>query len=57
MVIVRTQEGSPRSMDFLEDAVRFTESYMDEALPRNLVILLYADAVHLGSTGITPGPI
>ena len=55
LVIVRTQEGSPRSMDFLEDAVRFTESYMDEALPRNLVILLYADAVHLGFDGHNSG--
>ena len=55
LVIVRTQPGSPRSMGFLEDAVRFTESYMDEALPRSLVILLYADAVHLGFDGHNSG--
>ena len=51
LIIVRTRPGSDKSMDHLEDAVRFTESYMDEALPRNLVLLLYADAVQSGFDG------
>ena len=55
LVIVRTQAGSQKGMDFLEDAVRFTESYMGEALPRSLVILLYADAVYLGFDGHNSG--
>ena len=55
LVIVRAQPGSDKSMDHLEDAVRFTESYMDEALPRNLVLLLYADAVQSGFAGHNSG--
>ena len=55
LIIVRTQPGSDESMDHLEDAVRFTESYMDEALPRNLVLLLYADAVQSGFAGHNSG--
>ena len=55
LVIVRAQPGSDKSMDHLEDAVRFTESYMDEPLPRNLVLLLYADAVQSGFAGHNSG--
>ena len=55
LVIVRTQPGSDESMDHLEDAVRFTENYMDEALPSNLVLLLYADAVQSGFDGHNSG--
>ena len=55
LVIVRTQPGSGESMDHLEDAVRFTENYMDEALPSHLVILLYADAVQSGFDGHNSG--
>ena len=45
LVIVRLQPGAPRSIDLLEDAVRFAEDYMGEPFPTNFVLLLYADAV------------
>ena len=45
LVVVRLHPGAPRSMDLLEDAVRFAEDYMGEPFPTNFVLLLYADAV------------
>ena len=45
LVIVHLQPGAPRSMDLLEDAVRFAEDYMGEPFPTNFVLLLYADAM------------
>ncbi|MXY21593.1 MAG: hypothetical protein F4Y49_09710 [Dehalococcoidia bacterium] len=45
LVIVRLQPGAPRSMDLLEDVVRFVEDYMGESFPTNFVLLFYADAV------------
>ena len=47
LVVVRTQPGPERSLDLLEESVRFTESYMGEPFPVNLVLLLYADTVGL----------
>ena len=55
LVIVRTQPGSERSLDLLEETVRFTESYMGEPLPVNLVLLLYADALEPGFAGHNSG--
>ena len=55
LVVVRTQPGSERSLDLLEESVRFTESYMGEPLPVNLVLLLYADAVQPGFVGHNSG--
>ena len=45
LTIVRIQPGASRSMDLLEDAVRFAEDHMGEPLPTNFVLLFYADAV------------
>ena len=55
LVIVRIQPGSARSMDLLEEAVRFAEDYMGERFPLNLVLLLYADAVKPGFVGHNSG--
>ena len=55
LVIVRIQPGSAKSMDLLEEAVRFAESYMGEPFPLNLVLLLYADAVKPGFAGHNSG--
>lgn len=55
LVVVRTQQGSGRSLDLLEESVRFTESYMGEPLPVNLVLLLYADTVQPGFVGHNSG--
>ena len=55
LVVVRTQPGSERSLDLLEESVRFTESYMGEPLPVNLVLLLYADTVQPGFVGHNSG--
>ena len=55
LVVVRTQQGSERSLDLLEESVRFTESYMGEPFPVNLVLLLYADAVQPGFVGHNSG--
>ena len=55
LVVVRTQQGSGRSLDLLEESVRFTESYMGEPFPVNLVLLLYADAVQPGFVGHNSG--
>ena len=49
--IVRMEPGAARSMDLLENAVRFAEDYMNEPLPLNFVLLLYADAVQPGYAG------
>ena len=62
LVIVRIQPGSAKSMDLLEEAVRFAEGYMGERFPLNLVLLLYADAVkddfagHNSGTGMVVHP-
>ena len=45
LAIVRTQSGAARSMDLLEGAVRFSESFMDVPFPTNFVLLHFADAV------------
>ena len=55
LVIVRLQPGTPRSMDLLEDAVRFAEDYMGEPLPTNFVLLFYADAVMSDFAGHNTG--
>ena len=55
LVIVRIQPGSAKSMDLLEESVRFAESYMGEAFPVNLILLLYADAVKPGFAGHNSG--
>ena len=55
LVIVRIQPGSAKSMDLLEESVRFAESYMGEAFPINLILLLYADAVKPGFAGHNSG--
>ena len=55
LVIVRIEPGSERSMDLLEEAVWFAESYMGEPFPLNLVLLLYADAVKPGFVGHNSG--
>ena len=55
LVIVRIHPGSARSMDLLEEAVRFAEDYMGERFPLNLVLLLYADAVKDGFAGHNSG--
>ena len=55
LVIVRTRPGSERSLDLLEQSVRFTESYMGEPFPVNLVLLLYADALQPGFLGHNSG--
>ena len=46
--IVRTRQGAARNIELLEDALQFTESYMGEPLPTNIVLLLYADLSDLG---------
>ena len=55
LVIVRLQPGASRSMELLERAVRFAEDFMDEPLPTNFVLLLYADAVMPGYDGHNVG--
>ena len=55
LVIVRIQPGSAKSMDLLEESVRFAESYMGEPFPVNLILLLYADAVKPGFVGHNSG--
>ena len=55
LAIVRTQPGADRSMDILEEVTRFVESYMGEPFPRDLVLLLYADAVLPGFVGHNAG--
>ena len=55
LVIMRVHPGSARSMDLLEESVRFTESYMGEPFPVNVVLLLYADAVKPGAVGHNSG--
>ena len=55
LMVVRTQPGSARSLDLLEESVRFTESYMGEPFPVNLVLLLHADAVKPGFAGHNSG--
>ena len=54
-MIVRIEPGSERSMDLLEEAVWFAESYMGEPFPLSLVLLLYADAVKPGFVGHNSG--
>ena len=49
--IVRTRQGAARNIELLEDALQFTESYMGEPLPTNIVLLLYADLSDLGVDG------
>ena len=44
LTIVRTQEGSEKSMALLEDVVRFSEEFMGEPFPTNFVLLLFADS-------------
>ena len=55
LAIVRTQPGAHRSMEVLEDVVRFAESYMSEPFPTNLVLLLFADAVMDDAAGHNVG--
>ena len=55
LLIVRTQPGSARSLDMLEQSVRFAERYMGEPFPTNYVALLYSDAVKPGFAGHNSG--
>ena len=55
LTIVRTQPGASRSMDLLEDAVRFAEDHMGEPFPTNFVLLMYADAVDGDADGHNVG--
>ena len=45
LVIIRIGPGAERSMDLLEQAVRFAEDYMGEPFPQPYVTLLFAAAV------------
>ena len=49
--VVRLKPGSARTMDYLEDAVRFAEGYMGEQFPTKLVLLLVADVFDYGTAG------
>ena len=53
LIVVRIEPGANRSMDLLDDAVRFTEDYIGEPFPTNFVLLLYADAVDGESSSTT----
>ena len=55
LTIVRLQPGAVRSMDLLEESVRFTEEFMGEPFPSNFVLLFYADAVTPGYAGHNSG--
>ena len=55
LLIVRTQPGSARSLDMLEESLRFAERYMGEPFPANYVALLYSDAVKPGFAGHNSG--
>ena len=51
ITIIRTRQGSERTMDLLENAVRDVEEFMEAPIPKRHVIYLFEDAVTPGSTG------
>lgn len=51
LMITWTQHGPARSLDLLEESVRFAENYMGEPFLVNMVLLLYADSVEPGFAG------
>ena len=55
LMVVRAHPGSAKSLDMLEQSVRFAERYMDEPFPAKVVALLYADAVKPGFAGHNSG--
>ena len=55
LMVARTQAGSAKSLDMLEQSVRFAERYIGEPFPTNVVALLYADAVKPGFAGHNSG--
>ena len=55
LAIVRTPDGAARSMDLLESAVRFSESYLGEPFPTNFVLLLFAETVMPGADALNAG--
>jgi len=56
LVIVRTQDGAPRSMDLLEDAVRNSVAFMGLPLPNSRAVLHFDDRYgDIGAAGVNFG--
>ena len=55
LAIIRTEQGTSNSMDFLEYAVRETEPLMEHAFPTKYVALLFEESVPDDYAGIHQG--
>ena len=55
LAIIRTQEGEPRSMDLLEEAVRNSVAFMGVRLPNSRVTLHFDDAYGAVGAGVNFG--
>ena len=57
LTVVRTAPGSPRTMDLLEEVVRFHEEFMLEAFPKRFLGVLVFDSVPFGGEAHQRGTI
>ena len=55
LAIIRTEQGSPRSMDVLEQAVRRAEAFMGQRFPTRHVSLLFDETTADASPGANVG--